>query len=711
MSLSAAFRRISRWGKRFLLIAVGRGLKTVQTLERQNFLALFDPLTIGGTFAPGEAGAQDVLLEHFRKRISKNWPVLPANLTDLRVDLSCLSEAEIVSRAEAALEHDLHPSGIKPRLREQGKIDWNANPAGTVEWRLMLHRHAWWSLWGRAYQLTGDEKYTRAFVSQIKDWIEQNRMPALKSEHDAAWRLMECGLRLRLSWIPAFGCFYHSSEFSGDAKLLVLRAIYDHCNFLHHFFTNRNHLVRESNGLLAAAIAFPEFSDSETWASQSIERLAREVEGQVNEDGSHIEMSVGYQWLAIDEFEVTRSLLRPTERSMPSVDLDATLEKMYTFLAFVMRPDTCFPQLNDGFILWDADRLLAAAQEEGRSDWEFAATNGESGQVPGQTSRYFPNAGIHVMRSGWDRDARYLVFDTGPYGGPHGHEDKLSFELFAYGTPFIVDPGSFTYQASDPYRNYFVGSQGHNTILVDGKSQVRRWGEAHMHPGTAAHSHGSWSTTEHFDCACGTYDDGYAEFALRKPKNGEIESDVVHVRQVVFAKPDYWLIVDDLSAAHEHSYSAFFHLSPEIEVISHDNGSRVVLQSMRTGAKLAVFAIGSDDLTSEEINGREAPIQGWYSADHHKKQPASTIVFTTQPCRSRTLMWLLIPLRAVDDIAGVNIEQSQATDSDGTEFQVSWMPGSSLSAGTDRLKISANNGETGASRIDIIRDNDRRWPE
>ena len=76
------------------------------------------------------------------------------------------------------------------------------------------------------------------------------------------------------------------------------------------------------------------------------------------------------------------------------------------------------------------------------------------------------------MRSDWTEDARWLIFDTGPYGGPHGHEDKLSFELFAYGAPFIVDPGSYTYNRSDPYREYFVGSQGHNTVLVDNKSQV-----------------------------------------------------------------------------------------------------------------------------------------------------------------------------------------------------------------------------------------------
>ena len=107
---------------------------------------------------------------------------------------------------------------------------------------------------------------------------------------------------------------------------------------------------------------------------------------------------------------------------------------------------------------------------------------------PGETETvrvpvYIPQAGRHVMRSDWTPEAKYLIADTGPYGGPHGHEDLLSFELFAYGAAFIVDPGSYTYNRTDPYRDYFVSSHGHNTVIVDGGSQVRRFrpGQCRLH--------------------------------------------------------------------------------------------------------------------------------------------------------------------------------------------------------------------------------------
>jgi len=332
------------------------GIKSAQKLSRKAFLSLFEPSVFSVNASSNPDVAEADLLAHFAQRIEQDWPAVPSTLTDLRIDLDDMSEEEIVARADAALENDLHPSGIRPLILPGNRIDWSTNPADTAEWRLMLHRHAWWALWAAAYGLTGDEKYARAFVAQLIDWISSNGMPAHKSEHHAPWRLMECGLRLRLSWIPSFGVFYRSASFGDDAKLAMLRGFYDHCHFLQSYFTNRNHLVRESNGLVAGALAFPEYSEAKTWLDTGVDRLDRELRAQVNPDGSHIEMSIGYQWLAIDEFEVTRSLLGPAGKRLPHADLEATLERMYEFLGNVIRPDRHFPQLNDGFILWIQDR-------------------------------------------------------------------------------------------------------------------------------------------------------------------------------------------------------------------------------------------------------------------------------------------------------------------------------------------------------------------
>ena len=225
----------------------------------------------------------------------------------------------------------------------------------------------------------------------------------------------------------------------------MLRSLYDHARFLSLFKTSRNHLLRESNGLAFFSIYLPEFKEAKQWQKVALSRLDRELTKQINQDGSHIEVSTGYQWLVIDELEAAYDLLQSNNLTLPKEDLAASLEKMYNMLAYLVRPDNTFPEINDGFIRWQYTRLAKAGKKFGRNDFVFIGTDGIQGKEPRGTSMAFEDAGIYVMRSDWTSEARYLLFDAGPYGGPHGHEDKLSIELFAFGQPFIVDSCSYTY--------------------------------------------------------------------------------------------------------------------------------------------------------------------------------------------------------------------------------------------------------------------------
>ncbi len=631
-------RRVLRRVQSALARRLGPSVVSVQGLDDRAFLERVD-------FRSASGASVDGLLEYFARRTGDAWPELPSELTDLRLNLMRMTDQEIIDRADAALAGDLHPSGLRPRFVADGLPDWSYNPADSREWLLMLHRHAWWPLWGKAYRISGDEKYVHAFVAQLEHWIANNPLPKYKSEHMASWRLMETGLRMRISWIPSFGCFSSSTAFTAAARLKMLRAIYDHGQFLQTFYTNRNHLLRESNGLLATGLTFPEFDRSADWVEAAAARLVDELHAQVNRDGSHLEMSVGYQWLTIIEFEITRALLGRGGREAAIDGLDSTLRKMYELLAAVIRPDGTFPQLNDGFLLWGADRLIETAQQRGWDDIVYAASAGESGAAPDFCSRSFPNAGLHIMRSDWTRDARYLVADTGPYGGPHGHEDKLSFELAAYGAQFIVDPGSYTYSRDDPFRNYFVGSQGHNTVLVDNCSQVRRWNERYMTPEVEDVVHGAWRGDGEIDAASGHYDEGYAEFAILRPADAQVTTGVTHQRDFVFAKPDYWVVADHLASGDTHDYAFLFHLAPDA-VVETLSPTAALIRSSGNGAGLVIHALTDHEMSAEEI-------EGWFSEDHHKKFEAPVVRFGIAQASSAFVAWVLYPLAPGADAAEI----------------------------------------------------------
>jgi len=175
--------RVVRYLLRFLAAHTGPSVHTVRDESTLDFLNRFDFAASSGSFDPLGYDATQVLLDHFAVRIESHWPDTPSILTDLRIDLSRMTDQEIIARANRALEYDLHPSGVRPKITGRGTLDWATNQSKSREWLLMIHRHAWWILWAAAYQRTGDEKFTKAFVAQMTDWIDQNPVPRKRSEH------------------------------------------------------------------------------------------------------------------------------------------------------------------------------------------------------------------------------------------------------------------------------------------------------------------------------------------------------------------------------------------------------------------------------------------------------------------------------------------------------------------------------------------------
>lgn len=77
----------------------------------------------------------------------------------------------------------------------------------------------------------------------------------------------------------------------------------------------------------------------------------------------------------------------------------------------------------------------------------------------------FEDSGRFVYRESEDEKALYIVLDFGPQGGWHGHPDRLSFEVYYYGEPIIVDAGSGGYY--DPLHwTWSRRSVAHNTVTL-----------------------------------------------------------------------------------------------------------------------------------------------------------------------------------------------------------------------------------------------------
>ncbi|MEK7408656.1 MAG: heparinase II/III family protein [Acidobacteriota bacterium] len=87
----------------------------------------------------------------------------------------------------------------------------------------------------------------------------------------------------------------------------------------------------------------------------------------------------------------------------------------------------------------------------------------------------FPSSGVAVLREAAGdftarRESTAVSLSYGPYGGGHGHPDKLGIVLYAQGRQWIPDFGSMPYETHWK-AEWTAHTISHNTLVVDGVSQ------------------------------------------------------------------------------------------------------------------------------------------------------------------------------------------------------------------------------------------------
>ncbi len=255
-----------------------------------------------------------------------------------------------------------------------------------------------------------------------------------------------------------------------------------------------------------------------------------------------------------------------------------------------------------------------------------------------------PYGGLAVMRSGWSSEAHYLIMDAAPFGGVHGHEDRLSIEVSVFGRPVIVDPGTYTYNASDSFRSYFTGSHAHNSVLVDGLGQVRRWQPAHMTPHAGIRPAIGWISNDQVDFVQACDDEGYGKYQFQRPNRPEIERTVRHQRSVLFVKPCYWVIVDTMHAEGFHEYQRYFQAAAGIDVELMEHGTRFMGPN---DIGMLLMSPVSDPAELTTVRGCEDPIGGWISdGTRNHKQPATQLRQMAKVSGSTSLVTLIYPIRS-----------------------------------------------------------------
>ncbi|MCD6351130.1 MAG: alginate lyase family protein, partial [Armatimonadetes bacterium] len=519
------------------------------------------------------------------------------------------------------------------------------DPARTREWTWCgLNRMGQWVTLLRAYWACGDEAYARECVAQMMDWVKDCPVPLATSGNGSmCWRTIECGIRMGQTWPEVFFRLLPSPSFTPEACCTMVKSMVEHARHLMRWRTGGNWLTMECNGLGHVGILFPEFKEAAEWRNTAFSVLHEELNKQVYPDGAQVELTQGYHHVALHNFLGLYQFAELNEVPAPG-DYAARLKKMFLADVYQTEPDWATPAFNDSGRVGIARYMEQAAElfpDEPVFRW--AATGGTEGRPPKFTSHLFPYAGWCIMRSGWDRDDRYLCMEAGPFGYGHQHEDKLSFVMYGYGREHITDPGNYMYDASK-WRRYVLSTRAHNTIRVDGHDQARR-GLRETYVTKKPVEDLTWLSGNKLDFAAGVYDSGYGPGRRVR---------VTHRRQVVFVKPDYFVVVDRLEGEGTHEIESLFHFNHDeaevqgtvVRTIDPETSNCLVAAAPVTGLQVRVVK----GQTEPEVQGF-MPAQKWHAswknpqakAPEHNKRQIPTAVLTLKAHLPVTLAYVVMP--------------------------------------------------------------------
>jgi uncharacterized heparinase superfamily protein len=521
-----------------------------------------------------------------------------------------------------------------------------------------LNRHQYWLQLGRAYWLTGDDRYAQAVIDQMDSWLDGN--PPLTGINWAS--MLEIGFRA-ISWTMAIHFIARTGRAFPTARcLFALERQLTHLEeHLSYYFSPNTHLTGEALALYVVGQAFPELDSSKRWVDTGRRILLREIDRQILPDGGHVERSMHYQRYTLDFYLFALLTARRAGDLLAECAFAGATARLAEFTCGIADDEGRLPLIgdDDGGMLWPiagrdcanvCDSLATAAIVLHRPDlaswgvqeetfWiaapeaiEFVHEPARTGDSAARTgddaartllgprSRVFPHTGYVVMRSNRD----HAVLDTGAHGfmnGGHAHADALSLTLTIDGRPLLVDPGTATYTMDLQLRDRMRGSFSHNTVCVDGKPQSIPAGPFHW--ATAASSRlDAWRHNARFDWAAGAHD-GYAPIA--------------HRRSVIRADDAGWLVVDEVRQTEPggvrdavHAAASHWHFHPGWMLREEGIG---VLRATHLEGTEAWMLFDSGALSL--VHGDDDSGLGWYAPVYGTLLPTWTAQVTRElrlPC-------------------------------------------------------------------------------
>ncbi|AKP52439.1 Heparinase II/III [Cyclobacterium amurskyense] len=216
-----------------------------------------------------------------------------------------------------------------------------------------------------------------------------------------------------------------------------------------------NHLLENGFALLMGG----HFFKNPVWITLAEKLLKKELEEQILDDGAHFELSPMYHQIIL--FRILEVLdYLPSENPCYGI-FHTVAKRMINWLKSISFDNGDIPHFNDSIdgIAFTTKQLIGLAVKLKISP-DLKTPLKSSGYRKLKTNNLELVADVHGI--------------SPDYQPGHAHADSLSFVLYAFGQPFVVDMGISTYQIGAK-RSLERSTMAHNTVTIDNQNTAEVW--------------------------------------------------------------------------------------------------------------------------------------------------------------------------------------------------------------------------------------------
>jgi hypothetical protein len=521
---------------------------------------------------------------------------------------------------------------------ETGKADLQPS---TSDIKLLWEpaRFGWAFTLGRAYHLSGDEKYAETFWHNFETFSAANPPylgPNWMSAQEAALRLMA------FAWAGhVFGSSKHSTNdrLSHLAQAIAQHAVRITQTIIYARAQHNNHLLSEAAGLLTAGLALRGHPNASRWRALGWKWLNQGLQSQIDAYGEYAQHSTNYHRLMLQIVLWANALAGTFGLRWPHPTLEAVQRSVHWLLSLMDSDSGRVPNLgaNDGAYIFPLTvcpfsdfRPVAQAAARvfldydlPRGPWdEMALWFGAPAKGPRtlELPRYLGDQ-LYGNRS-------WAYFRTAQFSSRPSHADQLHLDLWRRGLNIAQDAGTYLYNAAPPWDNALTTAFVHNTVTVDGRDQMTRAGRF---------LYLDWVNA--YRKALPVEEPGELQ-RLRGRYRGD---GYRHTRTVSVFEDDRWRIVDEilpLSWRKQNLTARLHWLLPDWKwnIENREESVEISLESPHglvaiaihyspfTPNALSLFRAGEPIFSSSTPN----PTRGWTSPTYGVKIPALSLAFVAQ---------------------------------------------------------------------------------